>query len=289
MKVVVLGATGQIGSVIYNGLLHTHDVTGTSRKGSGNYLQFDPFNSDWSVLGKTDVLINCVGQIEASKTSSFDRIHVGVTKYIIAHRSLIGNPAIIQISALGASPTHKVKFLRTKGIADDLLLQYPDTVVIRPSIVCTHHTMIVRKMMMLSDFSGLLFGVIPVPKGFLKTRIQPIMPQDLVDIVNKMCFERSTRIVPAVGPETFSFNDIIALMMESRHQKVRTICVSKFVSDMFMMYLVCRVFPGLINSQQYQLLFEDNIADVKTVQQILGRPLTSAKQFFSDEFIYADN
>jgi nucleoside-diphosphate-sugar epimerase len=287
MRVIVLGATGQIGSVIYNGLMHTHEVVGTSRKASHNYLPFDPFKGNWSDLGKTDVLINCVGQIQASDASSFHHIHVELTKRIITNRQQIGNPALIQISALGASATHKVEFLRTKGIADDLLLQHPDTVVIRPSIVCTHQTMIVKKLIMLSNLSRWLFGVIPVPKGFLKTRIQPVMPQDFVDIVKKKCFDRSIRIVHAVGPEALSFQEIIAFMMESRHQKLRTIDVSKRLSDTIMLNLVSRVFPNVVNSQQYQLLFEDNVADPRIAQQMLARPLLSVRQFFKNEFAYA--
>lgn len=287
MKITVLGATGQIGSVIYNGLKYTHDVVGTSRKASDNFLQFDPFRDDWRVLGKTDVLINCVGQIEASNVSSFHHIHVELTKCIIAHRQQVGNPAIIQMSALGASAEHNVEFLRTKGVADDLLLQYPDTVIIRPSIVCTHRTMIVKKMIMLSKLGRLLLGVVPVPEGFLKTRIQPVMPQDLTDIVGKTCFDRGERIVHAVGPEAISFREIIGIMMEVRNQKLRMIEVSKRLSDAFMICFVSRVFPDIVNTQQYQLLFEDNIADARIAQQILARPLMSVRQFFTNELTYA--
>ena len=145
MRIVVLGASGQIGSVIYNGLKDRHVVLGTSRKASADCVRFDPFQDNWHVLGTVDVLINCIGQIEATSSSSFHHIHVDLTKRIIAHRQQIGNPTILQISALGASAAHNVEFLRTKGIADDLLLQHAETAVIRPSIVCTHRTMIVRK------------------------------------------------------------------------------------------------------------------------------------------------
>ena len=289
MKIAVLGATGQIGSILYNGLRDLHRVIGTSRSALENYLQFDPFHDDWSALGKIDVLINCIGQINASESSSFHHIHVDLTKCIITHREGIGNPAIIQISALGASSAHSVEFLRTKGIADDLLLQHPDTVVIRPSIVCTHRTMIVRKMIMLSNLGRLLFGCVPVPKGFLKTKIQPVMPSDLIDIVRQVSFDRGSCIVNAVGPDVLSFKEIIALMGESQQQKLKLIEVSRRLSDMVMMNFICRVFPNIVNTQQYALLFEHNTADVTIAQQILGRSLMSTKQFFKKEFADASN
>lgn len=289
MRITVLGASGQVGSVIYDGLKQPYEVTGTSRKRLPHLIQFNPFQDDWTALGKADVLINCIGQIDATSTSSFHHIHVELTKNIIAHRQQLGNPAIIQISALGASAKHNVGFLSTKGIADDLLLQHHETAVIRPSIVCTHRTMIVKKMMMLSDLGRLLFGVVPVPKGFLQTKIQPVMPKDLVDLVRKLCFDRTPTIVHAVGPEPISFQDITQILMESRQQKLTMIEVSKRVSDLIAKDVVAFLFPKVINVPQYQLLFQDNVADVKIVEQILGRPLMSTRQFFKDQFTYAAN
>lgn len=289
MRIIVLGASGQIGSVIFNGLKRAHQVIGTSRKPSLKLRQFDPFDDDWLSLGTADVLINCVGQIEATDSSSFYRIHVELTKRIIEHRQSIGDPRIIQISALGASTEHKVEFLRTKGEADDLLLQHPNTTVVRPSIVCTHRTMIVRKMLMLSNISRFSFGIVTVPKGFLKTKIQPIMPTDLVDLVEKQLYDREHCVVNAVGPESLSFHEIITMMLESRNQKMRLVEISKAIADVMVSTFVSPVFPNVINAQQYQLLFENNVADEKTVTQILGRPLTSTRQFFKDEFSYASN
>lgn len=289
MRIIVLGASGQIGSVLYDGLKKRHQVIGTSRKPSANFVRFDPFQDDWSFLGKADVLVNCVGQIEATSSSSFHHIHVELTKRIIESRLTIGNPRIIQISALGASANHKVEFLRTKGVADDFLVQHPDTTVVRPSIVCTHRTMIVRKMLMLTNIGRFLLGHIPVPNGFLKTRIQPILPQDLVDLVEKLCHDHGHRIVNAVGPELLSFHEIITMVFEAKNQKIRLVEIPKAVTDIMVNTFVSRALPRVINSQQYQLLFEDNVGDTKIVREVLGRPLMSTRQFFKGEFSYAGN
>jgi uncharacterized protein YbjT (DUF2867 family) len=286
MKIIVLGATGQIGSVIYGGLSKTHQVIGTSRK-SGKHIQFDPFHDNWSLLGKTDVLINCVGQIEPAKASSFHRIHVGLTQLIIKNRGVIGHPKIVQISALGASAHHRVEFLRTKGIADDLLLKQPNTVIVRPSIVCTPRTMIVRKMLMLLRISRYTMRLAFAPKGFLKTKIQPVMPADLVDVVEAMCKAIDQRVINVVGPEAISFRDLIVLMLENKNQRLRLIEIPKLFMDVLVHNVISFAIPKVINSQQYQLLFEDNIADTHSIQQILDRPLTSTKQFFINEFTYA--
>ena len=285
MKIIVLGATGQIGSVLYNGLKGIYEVIGTTRNASDELITFNPFKDDWKVLGTHDVLINCVGQIHATGTSTFEHIHVELTRQIIRHREEIGYPKVIQISALFASPHHKIEFLRTKGIADDLLLQHPDTAVIRPSIVCTPGTMLIKKMNMLSWLGRILFGIVPVPKGFLQTRIQPIMAQDLVELVEQLCYcyRQHTGIVNAGGPQVVSFREIISVMEKSRQESLNLIEVSRRLSNK-LVSCVSLTLPKIINQQQYALLFQDNIDTEKDAEQILGKPLTPIMPFFENEF-----
>ena len=288
MRIVVLGASGQIGSVIYNALKRHHEVVGTSRKQSGELIQFDPFRDAWSMLGKSDIFINCVGQIEASPGSSFYKIHVELTKLIVLNRLAIGNPRIIQISALGASANHKVEFLKTKGMADGHLLQHSNTVVVKPSIVCTHRTMIVQKMLMLLKISKYTQGLIFAPKRFLNSQIQPVMPQDLAALVASLCTTQYLpKVIDVVGPERLSFHQIINFMFQTKRRGYRIVPVPKALTNVLVEYGVCLLFPKVITSQQYQLLFDDNIADAAPAERILGTPLTPTKQFFINEFSYA--
>ncbi len=289
MRIIVLGASGQIGTVIYDGLRKHHDVIGTSRKSSEKYFQFNPFNDNWSLLGKADVVINCIGQIEASSAMTFHRIHVDLIQHIIDNRALLGNPRILQISALGASSTHPVDFLRTKRIADDLLLQQSNTAVVRPSIVCTHCTMMVKKMIMLSNIAKYTLGILIVPKKLLKTRIQPVMPADLIDIVGAMCTNTEVRVVNVVGPEAMSLHDILMLLFKIRNQKLQVLAMPRMLIDMVVLNIVARFFPSVINASQYKLLFDDNTADCQIGEQLLQRSLQSTTEFFRNEFAHADH
>jgi nucleoside-diphosphate-sugar epimerase len=290
MRIVVLGAGGQIGSAIYNELRRHHEIVGTSRKQSMSLVQFNPFHDNWAVLGKSDVVVNCAGQIEATADCSFYRIHVELTKLIVGNRKTIGNPRIIQISALGASANHKVEFLKTKGMADDYLLQHADTVVVRPSIVCTHRTMIVRKLLMLLLISRYTQGFVFVPKGFLNNQIQPVMPQDLVALVNKLCTVQDLpKVINVVGPERFTFRQIMNMMFQTNRKSYRLIQIPKALTDLLVKHGISVLFPKVITSQQYQLLFEDNIADAIIAERILGTPVVSTNQFFKNEFSYANH
>jgi len=66
MKVLVLGATGMLGSMVYNHLrrLSYMSVTGTARKGINNFIKYDIYNGlDNSALDglEIDFIINCIG------------------------------------------------------------------------------------------------------------------------------------------------------------------------------------------------------------------------------------
>jgi uncharacterized protein YbjT (DUF2867 family) len=284
MKVVVLGASGQVGSVIYNALQHQHDVIGTSRKQGAEFLQFDPLVDDWSVLGKIDVLVNCIGQIDATD-HSFEEIHLGLTRLIVKNRELVGSPRIIQISALGASAGHKVEFLRTKGLADDYLLTQPDTVVVRPSIVCTHRTTIIKKLLIIFEISKYTNRVVLVPKGFLGNRIQPVMPTELAALVNVLCsLEELPKVVNATGPESNSYRQLVEIMFRSRSKSFRIQEVSRTVFDLVVKYVITPLFPNLINAQQYRLLFDNNMADNAEFTRLIGSAPTSCALFFINEF-----
>src|SRR5687768_3866943 len=111
MKITIFGAGGQVGTILHEALSNRHEVTGTSRRASSGLFPFDPFSDNWSILGKPDVIINCIGQIAATRKSSFTKIHLELTKQIIRNRNVIGNPRIIQLSALGASAIHDVEFM----------------------------------------------------------------------------------------------------------------------------------------------------------------------------------
>jgi uncharacterized protein YbjT (DUF2867 family) len=284
MRVIVLGGSGQIGSVLGERLARNHEVVSTSRRNTPGHFQFDPFRDDWSILGKTDVLINCIGLIQPSQTQSFERVHIELTRRMIDNRHTLGNPRIIQISALGASSKHRSDFLRTKGIADDLLLKHPDTVVIRPSIVCTHRTMLVKKMLMLLRIARYTAGLVLVPRGFLATRVQPVMAENFAGIVEALCVRHEHRVVAVAGPEVLSFGDILVLLSKAREEKYRVVEIPRRIMDPAM-GAVSRLFPAVISTQQYELLFEDNVADSKLCADLLGRPMTSVVPFFRNEFV----
>lgn len=281
-KVIILGTHGHIGSALFKILLQKPEqfnVTGTSRNfyDEKNIIRFNPFTDDWKTLGKTDILINCIGIIKESHKNSFDKIHIGLAKRILENREKLGNPLIIQISALGADKNHPVTFLRTKGIADDVLLKEENVYVIRPSVVCFIDTLLLKKLLLLQKTVKKTRNHLLLPKGFLQHKIQPLLIEDLTAIIVNLTQKKFNRtLINVAGAKQFSYNELIRLAVNN----IRIKEVNRQLFKAFIKLIIAPLFPSLINFEQYQLLFYDNVADNKDVKEILGRAPLSTKNFW---------
>lgn len=246
------------------------------------WIQFDPWQDDWALLGRADVWINTIGAIRLRKKSDFEVVHEGFIQKMLDHYRKAGSPRMIQLSALGADPDHKVPFLSTKAKADAALLaQVPDALVLRPSIVCTPNTMLFQKLGKLIQTSRFTFSKLLVPKGFLSTRVQPVAIEDLTALVSREVLTgASTGILEVAGPEPFSFETLLKWRGEAMGAKPRFIEVPRDFIDGFVRYFMSVWFPGVINYDQFQLLFQDNVADTTAFEHALGRPLRSTNAFW---------
>jgi uncharacterized protein YbjT (DUF2867 family) len=277
MKIVILGGAGQVGSLLRPAIetgFPADEVVATSRKPGHKIFEFDPFSDDWRSLGNADILINAIGAIDATKEHSLEKVHVGVVNKIIENYKQIGSPRIINISALGANPIHRTQFLRTKGIADERLIKtIPGVVILRPSIIYTSGTMIVRKIKILLSWSRFLGNKVLLPKKIAQTLIQPISANDFAGIVvNIIKCKEYQGIIELAGPETYTFQQLIELQAIKRGHKVRFRFLNTYVSD----FVIPLLFSWLIRKEQYNLLKEDNISKNNAAEKILGRALSHA-------------
>lgn len=289
MRQLILGGTGNIGSSLLQHLRQSNEgVIGTSRKQEGdNLVMFNPFKDDWNTLGKFDVIINCIGVIRESHEYSFDKIHIDLAKLILKNRLRIGNPLIIQVSALGADAVHAVKFLRTKGIADNLLLKEENTFVMRPSIVCFKKTLLLKKIRWLRGIAKEFNHRILLPEDFADKYVQPVLITDLIEAVENVIMKgnKAWHVINMVGPDRISYRELICMKANNFEKSIRITEVNRCLSDLFVKGFIALLFPSLLNKEQYQLLFYDNIADAKDMENILGRAPLSTKKFWQDNLI----
>ncbi|MGQ3014765.1 MAG: hypothetical protein ACT6QS_13730 [Flavobacteriales bacterium] len=286
MRVVIIGASGAIGSSIIAALraLPHMQITPCSRKGVEGCFVFDPDLHDWSILGEQDVLINCAGIIRESREDDFKKVHLDLVRTILANRARIGNPRIIHISALGADPAHDIAFLRTKGLGDELLLSHPDTYVLRPSIVCLSGTLLVKKFKWLVFMCKVLQNRPIMPQGFAETRVQPVMPEDLNELLHDLCLQPDipAGAIDVVGSTPFSFKEL--LLLASGKEKLFPIELPKKLIEPVTRNFISVWFPELMNYDQFKLLFKDNVASTEGMERILGHPVRETRSFWTHEF-----
>ncbi len=284
MRIVVLGATGQIGTMVMNRLLQlfpNDEIIGCSRSAKGkNYLAFNIYQEDWSALGKTDVLVNIVGIIEEKGENTFEKVHVQLVKDILRKRETIGNPRIVHVSVLGADITSKAEYARTKGVADMLLMQEENVAIVRPSFVLTPGTAIVQKVNMIVKMSKWMLGIITLPVHFMTAKFQPVMGEDLAELIAKLADSKLSGIFYATGPKVMTLAEMIA----QSKSKIKIIRLPKWATHWLFMIITSFKNP-FMNRDQYYLLASDNVHDNSSMENILGRKAMDTEDFWKREII----
>jgi hypothetical protein len=291
-RIAILGSAGQVGSAITQMICKRFpnaEVLACMRSripSSVNPLPancretvFDPLGNEWNNLGKLDWIINSIGIIEETKILSFEQAHIGITRRILAHRNVMGNPGIIQVSVLGADENSSSPFMRTKALADGELMKQPKTWLVRPSIVCTHNTMMVQELKLMRSISHVLLNTLVFPSRLIRTKMQPVLGDDVAEVISRICLdEPEEQIIPLTGPEIFQFCDLIKIC----NPKIR---ILPFPEPLFRgsFLLASKMFPKLLKKEQFNLLGTDNIAEPTVAERILKRKMGSTLNFWNSE------
>jgi uncharacterized protein YbjT (DUF2867 family) len=223
-RILILGANGQVGRILFC-KLQTHfpqaEIIGAVRAahfhfegvgagGRAHSVIFDIHRQPWR-LGPVDVIINCIGAMRGSEKELL-HAHGGTSLAILHNRAAMGNPAIIQVSALGAGGNNPSAFLRSKALADAVVLGKERTWVIRPSILCTPGTVLVQRIRTLRKAAMLMGKHIWLPGNVLRTKVQPLAPDDFAALVAEIIgTEPAQRIVEAGGKEVYNFGQLLRM------------------------------------------------------------------------------
>lgn len=290
MRIIILGANGQIGKIIFDATrknfpgatilgcvrakhLHFEGVDGNRQQHS---VIFDPFQNDWSALGKPDWIINCIGAIDETGMN-FERVHLQPLFHFEDQFESLGKPKLIQVSALEAKPDSPSAFLRTKSLAEKTALHFPGSYVIRPSIVCTPGTMMVQRLRGLKKLSRIFGGKMFFPEQALQTEIQPVSPDDLAALIIQLIKKGSSeRIIDLTGAEKFSMNELLQMA------EIKPVSIRKTYADLF--FKIFRPFlKRLISPEQYRLLGLSNTGEHSLAEEIIGRKMRSTKAYWEKE------
>jgi NADH dehydrogenase len=229
---VVTGAFGYIGKYITRRLLDSgrkvKTVTTHPDKENpfGDAVRAFPFDFDSPASLTENVrgahtLYNTYWVRFEYGTATFERA-VENTKTLFRCARSAGVEKIVHISVTNASATSPLPYYRGKALQEAALVEsgVPYTIV-RPTLVFGKEDILVNNIAwMLRRFP--LFPIF----GTGDYRVQPVFVEDLASIAVASAAEEGSRVLDAIGPEVFTFEELVGVMASAIGRKVKLVHVS---------------------------------------------------------------
>lgn len=297
MRVLVMGASGLIGSALARKLLaRGHQVilgvrdddrlrAQWLRAGGAHDRRINPeivradftdarTAAQWpSLLAGTDAVVNTVGIFRERGSQTFDALHVEGPRAMF-EAAVAAGARIVQFSALGARPDASTGYLVSKGRADAALRALPGShTIVQPSLVFSPQGPSTRGFAMLAALP-----VTPLPAGGAQC-IQPVHLDDLCEATVRLL--ESPAPPPqllAVGVEPVSLRDYLAYFKRALGLGGTFLAFPAAWSRAAARLL--RHVPGsLVTPDALSMLDAGSVADAQPLRQVLGHAPRNLDEF----------
>ena len=285
MRILIVGATGLIGSALVQQLAHRHRlVLGVREPGKASQpfdaerLQIDytaPDRERWSAaMTGIDAVVNAAGIFREQSNQSFDAIHVKGPQALFDAAVDAGVARIVQISALGARADAPAAFLATKAQADAYLLRLPvRATVVQPSLVFAPAGSSTRWFALLAALP-----LTPLPGGGTQP-IQPVHLDDLCAAIERLLDEATPpQRLAAVGPEPLPLRAYLRMFKRALGVGGPFLSVPLPLAQAGSR-LLARFTHAPVGEDALRMLGEGNSADAAPFEHVLGRPARSPSRF----------
>ena len=209
---------------------------------------------------KADICINLVCILyESKKGNTFDNIHSLFPSILAKLCKEYHLKNFIHISALGINEAVESNYAKSKLEGEKNIFKYfPSATVLRPSLVYSVDDNFT------TNFMTLLSRLPIFPLYYSgKTKFVPIHCSDLTDIIYYSIEKNiDSNIIECVGPQTFTFKEIIEKLLELIEKKRILIPLPLFIASISANFF--QLFPKpLLTQDQLKLLRYDNIPSGK--------------------------
>jgi uncharacterized protein YbjT (DUF2867 family) len=220
MRVLLIGATGLIGSALLARLLADgHEVRAAARRlgpaarqSSAEWIEADMARmaspEAWRPhLNAVDAVVNCVGALQDGAADSTRQAHVTGPASLFAACEAAGVRRVIHFSAMGVNKGGLSAFSRTKAEGEAALTARDlDWVILRPSVVLGRG----------------VYGASALIRGLAALPVLPRAPDtgelqvvQLDDVIEAVCFflrpgAPSRVTLEIAGPERLAFDQVVA-------------------------------------------------------------------------------
>jgi uncharacterized protein YbjT (DUF2867 family) len=218
MKILLLGATGLIGSTVAAALYRDkHLVIGVARRPRADllvaqWLKLDVATTqraeDWlPYLEGIDAVVNCAGVLQDNLLENTEGVHSTGVRALFEACERSGVRRIVHLSAIGVDREQPSRFSATKYFGDQNLMGRDlDWVILRPSVVLGAPAF---------GASALIRGLASLPLLPVMRGTQPLQVVQLCDLVSTIVFflhrESPSHIaVEIAGPERLTMEEVIS-------------------------------------------------------------------------------
>ena len=272
-SITVLGGTGFLGTRLVARLIKDgHQVTVLSRdREQHKHLlvlpgltlkNCDVYNEAQlsEYFRGRDVVINLVGILNERGFggTGFRRAHTELTRSVLLAARSAGVTRLLQVSALKAAADAPSYYLRSKGVAEQLIRDSNfalDWTILKPSV------MFGPGDSFLSRFAGLLAAVpLIFPLAKPNARFQPVLVDDVIEALLR-CLHggaANRQTLELGGPQIYSLRDIVGLVAKLTGQRRWIVGLPDAVA--YLQALAMNFVPGRpFSSDNYRSLTVDSV------------------------------
>jgi uncharacterized protein YbjT (DUF2867 family) len=216
-----------------------------------------------------DGVVNLVGILQPSGKQTFRAIQAEGAGLIADAARDAGARALVHLSAIGANRSSKSAYARTKADGEDrAAAAFPDSIVLRPSIVFGQEDEFFNRFASMSRFAPLM----PLIGGG-HTRFQPVYVADVAQAVLAGLDGRGRSGAPYElgGPAIYTFRELFDLIADYSERKRPYLPMPFWMAKV--MAILTQWLPGApITLDQVRLLQTDNIVSADAIAEARTLP-----------------
>ncbi|MDQ6619492.1 MAG: complex I NDUFA9 subunit family protein [Pseudomonadota bacterium] len=228
--VLVVGGTGFVGRHLVSRLVAQayRVLVPTRRRDGARYLYPLPTVDiiecdvgDPTVLARlalrVDAVVNLTGILNETRTDTFDRVHVELTREVVAACHAAGVTRLLHMSALNADAQGPSRYLRSKGEAEAVVASSGlDWTIFQPSVIFG------REDNFLNVFARLQRCLPVLALAGANSRFAPVYVGDVAECFIHALHDDATvrQRYPLCGPKVYTLREIVRYVGElSGHER----------------------------------------------------------------------